>query len=122
MEFKGTEPLYIQVAKYLEGEIFSDKYPLGTKIPGVRELSADLVINGRTVQSALNKLVDEGLLETKRGLGNFVITDKARFNEIKHQKIEKMTQGFIEESLTLVSSAELRHIFLSALEQSKGDE
>ena len=35
MEFNDSEPLYIQVADFLEREILDGKYPMNTKIPGV---------------------------------------------------------------------------------------
>ncbi|MFR6559745.1 MAG: GntR family transcriptional regulator, partial [Weissella confusa] len=55
MEFNDNEPLYIQVADYLESEILDGKYEMGSKVPSVRELAAELVINGRTVQNAITR-------------------------------------------------------------------
>ena len=41
MEFNDNEPLYIQVADYLESEILDGKYEMGSKVPSVRELAAE---------------------------------------------------------------------------------
>jgi len=42
-------------------------------VPSVRQVSSDLSINHLTVSKAYLELVDEGLLEKKRGLGMFVV-------------------------------------------------
>lgn len=115
MEFNDNEPLYIQVADFLEREILDGKYPMNTKIPGVRELVATLVINGRTVQNAVNRLVESGLVETRRGLGNFVTSNEKTFEMIRTKKIRVMAETFIKNSLTFVSEDELRHIIAETL-------
>lgn len=115
MEFNDSEPLYIQVADFLEREILDGKYPMNTKIPGVRELSATLVINGRTVQNAVNRLVESGLVETRRGLGNFVTSNEKTFEMIRTKKIRAMAETFIKNSLTFVSEDELRRIIAETI-------
>jgi len=43
-------------------------------LPSVRTVSADYRLNPLTVLKAYQELVDEGLVETKRGLGMFINT------------------------------------------------
>jgi GntR family transcriptional regulator len=46
----------------------------GDPLPSVRTVSADHRLNPLTVLKAYQELVDEGLVETKRGLGMFINT------------------------------------------------
>ena len=39
MEFSSNQPIYLQVATWLEQQILEGKYPIGHKIPGVRDLA-----------------------------------------------------------------------------------
>ena len=47
-------------------------YPPGTQVPSTTELSAHYRINPATANKALNVLVDDGVLEKRRGIGMFV--------------------------------------------------
>jgi GntR family transcriptional regulator len=49
----------------------------GDKLPPVRKLAAQLVVNPNTVANAYRHLEKEGLLTTKAGLGTFVSNLKA---------------------------------------------
>ena len=44
----------------------------GDPLPSVRNVAAEYRVNPLTVLKAYQQLVDEGLVETKRGLGMFV--------------------------------------------------
>lgn len=54
----------------------------GDRLPATRELAAELKLNPNTVQHAYRTLVQEGLVEMRRGLGAFVA---AAPRESKHR-------------------------------------
>lgn len=60
----------------------------GDSMPSVRELSKTLLINQSTVQKAYNKLKEDGILLTKKGLGTFVSLDDKKI-DIKKERLEK---------------------------------
>lgn len=60
----------------------------GDPMPSVRELSKTLLINQSTVQKAYNKLKEDGILLTKKGLGTFVSLDDKKI-DIKKERLEK---------------------------------
>ena len=60
----------------------------GDPMPSVRELSKTLLINQSTVQKAYNKLKEDGILLTKKGLGTFVSLDDEKI-DIKKERLEK---------------------------------
>ena len=85
MKFKDNIPIYLQIKTFINRKIISGEYPLGTKIPSVRDLSLQLEVNINTIQKALNELVQEQIIFTKRGRGNFVTTDAHLVAQLKAQ-------------------------------------
>ncbi len=79
------QPIYRQlrdrvVAMILEG-VLSD----GDALPSVRNVAAEYRLNPLTVLKGYQELVDEGLVEKKRGRGMFV-NDGARTNLLKAER------------------------------------
>lgn len=73
-DWNPHEPIYQQLRKLLVRQIMSGNLPEGDAIPSVRQVSADERINPVTVSKAYQLLVDQNLLEKRRGLGMFVTT------------------------------------------------
>jgi GntR family transcriptional regulator len=65
-------PIYKQLITKLKKAILANRFPEQTALPSVRAISAELNINHITVSKAYHELVDEGVIEKKRGLGMFV--------------------------------------------------
>lgn len=99
MKFKDNVPIYLQIKNLINQQIIAGKYALGAKLPSVRDLSVQLEVNINTIQKAINELVQEGVVVTKRGLGNFVTENLQIVDELKEQLINQ-TIGDMYESLT----------------------
>lgn len=99
MKFKDNVPIYLQIKSMINQQIIAGKYALGAKLPSVRDLSVQLEVNINTIQKAINELVQEGVVVTKRGLGNFVTENLQIVDELKEQLINQ-TIGDMYESLT----------------------
>ncbi|VUD53014.1 HTH-type transcriptional repressor YtrA [Thalassocella blandensis] len=72
-QWKDDQPIYRQLRDRMIGLIMEGAYHEGEAIPSVRAVSAEFQINHLTVSKAYQELVDEGLVEKRRGLGMFVI-------------------------------------------------
>ncbi|WP_125606104.1 GntR family transcriptional regulator [Lapidilactobacillus bayanensis] len=72
-DFSSAESLYLQVANQIEEAIFSGAFAEGTQIPSTTEISRQFKINPATVLKGMNILVEQQLIEKKRGLGMFVM-------------------------------------------------
>jgi GntR family transcriptional regulator len=72
MEAGFSVPLYAQIAKRLRSQIQSGLYAAGAKIPSEHELSARFQVGRPTVRQATQLLVDERVLERRRGSGTYV--------------------------------------------------
>lgn len=70
--FKDDSPIFQQLSKALEDDIFLGTYEEGKAIPSTTELSVALHINPATVLKAMNILLEMDLIEKRRGIGMFV--------------------------------------------------
>jgi GntR family transcriptional regulator len=86
----------------LEGVLYD-----GDALPSVRNVAAEYRLNPLTVLKGYQELVDEGLVEKKRGRGMFV-TDGARVQLLKDER-----RRFIDKEWPLVS-ATIERLGLSA--------
>jgi GntR family transcriptional regulator len=68
---EGT-PLFVQIAEQLADEIVDGQLAEGTRVPSTNELAAFYRINPATAAKGINMLVDDGVLEKRRGIGMFV--------------------------------------------------
>ena len=68
---EGT-PLFVQIAGQLADEIVDGQLAEGTRVPSTNELAAFYRINPATAAKGINMLVDDGVLEKRRGIGMFV--------------------------------------------------
>ena len=66
------EPIYLQVVEQIGEAIARGDLAGGDKLPAVRKLAAELVINPNTVARAYTSLEQAGLVTTKTGSGTFV--------------------------------------------------
>ena len=72
------DPIYVQVAEQISQAIAKGQLVNGDKLPAVRKLAAELVINPNTVARAYSRLEQAGLVTTKTGSGTFVSDPKLR--------------------------------------------
>ncbi|MDN3640556.1 GntR family transcriptional regulator [Simiduia curdlanivorans] len=72
-QWNDDQPIYRQLRDRMVGLIMEGAYLEGDAIPSVRAVSSEYQINHLTVSKAYQELVDEGLVEKRRGLGMFVI-------------------------------------------------
>lgn len=73
MTWNDKDPIYRQLRDRLVELILEGIYRDGDMMPSVRQIAAENRINPITVSRAFQMLVDEGLVEKRRGLGMFVI-------------------------------------------------
>ena len=66
-------PIYQQLADRLAAQLLDGQPADGEPMPSVRTLAGQHLLNPLTVNRALQALADAGLLESRRGLGLFVM-------------------------------------------------
>ena len=70
---EGHAPLYQELARWLEQKVRSGEYAKGSRIPGDKQLAAELGISVITVRAAMRALRDQHLIERYPGKGTYVL-------------------------------------------------
>jgi GntR family transcriptional regulator len=65
-------PLFVQIAEQLADDVVDGVLAEGARAPSANELAAFYRINPATAAKGINMLVDEAVLEKRRGIGMFV--------------------------------------------------
>jgi GntR family transcriptional regulator len=73
-EWNDSQPIYRQLRDRVVAMILDGVLKEGDSLPSVRNVAAEYRVNPLTVLKGYQQLVDEGLVETKRGLGMFINT------------------------------------------------
>jgi GntR family transcriptional regulator len=72
MKWNDQTPIFRQLKEKVVELIIDGEVAEGEAVPSVRQVAADYQINPLTVSKAYQELVDDNVLEKKRGLGMFV--------------------------------------------------
>ena len=71
-EFNDSQPIYRQLRDRVVALILDGVLKEGDPLPSVRNVAAEYRVNPLTVLKGYQELVDEQLVETKRGRGMFI--------------------------------------------------
>lgn len=110
----SDRPIYAQLMEQITQSIVSGEFRAGDKLPSVRDLAEEALVNPNTMQKALSELERNGLVYTQRTAGRYITEDKAMLEKVKtelaaeqiHMFFEKMNQlGFTkEQTITLIET------------------
>ena len=71
-DFNDSQPIYRQLRDRVVAMILDGDLREGDPLPSVRTVSSEYRVNPLTVMKGYQQLVDDGLVEARRGLGMFV--------------------------------------------------
>lgn len=80
-----SRPIFIQIAERVENDIIDGVLPEGGQIPSTNEFAAFFRINPATALKGVTRLVDDGIVVKRRGIGMFV-TEGARARLIERRR------------------------------------
>jgi GntR family transcriptional regulator len=89
-QWNDSQPIYWQLKERTMAMILDGTLAEGDALPSVRTVASEFQLNPITVSKSYQALVDEGLVEKRRGLGMFVM-DGARKKLISSER-EKFIQ------------------------------
>lgn len=78
MSWNDNAPIYRQLKDKVIAMILEGNLKEGDALPSVRQIAAEFQLNPITVSRAYQELVDEQIVEMKRGLGMFVLDGAAQ--------------------------------------------
>ena len=112
-EFNDTQPIYRQLRDRVVAMILDGVLNEGDPLPSVRNVAAEYRVNPLTVLKGYQQLVDEQLVEKKRGRGMFINTgarnlllqgERQKFLAEEWPKIRATIQRLGLEPATLLSA------------------
>jgi GntR family transcriptional regulator len=95
-DLTADRPIYAQLIEQLELRICSGTYPPGNRLPSVRDLAQEASVNPNTMQRALARLEEDGLLYSHRTSGRFVTEDAELIRKTKNKLAHEQVQDFLQ--------------------------
>jgi len=121
VDFKTDKPIFRQIVDLFSARILSGLWVEGQRIPSVRELSVELMVNTRTVMSALEELEKSGIISSRRGMGYFLeegAAEKERQRRIEEFKNIKLRELFIDMDALGISIDDIVDLYKSSLNKT----
>jgi len=97
-EWNDSQPIYRQLRDRVVAMILDGVLKEGDTLPSVRNVAAEFRVNPLTVQKGYQELVDEELVESKRGLGMFVRVGA------KERLLKSERRNFLKEEWPLIQA------------------
>ena len=86
-----SRPINIQIAEQVENDILDGVLKEDEQIPSINEFAAYHRINPATALKGVNRLVDDGIVAKRRGIGMFV-TPGARDRLVERRRADFATE------------------------------
>lgn len=116
----GSRPIWQQLQEQLTLRIITGEYPMGSRLPSVRDLAAEAGVNPNTMQRALGAMEGTGLLVTNRTAGRYVTEDRARLDAIRLTLARDCMAEYLSKMKTLgYSEEEARNLLLEEQENGR---
>ena len=108
LDFGSEIPIYMQLAQSIEDDIVNGIFLEDQQIPSTTEISLHYKINPATGGKGFNRLVDEGILYKKRGVGMFVAKGAKQqlLRKRKNLFFDRYIKAMLEEAQRLCISKE----------------
>ena len=115
-------PIFSQIAESLAEQIAEGALVEGDRVSSSNELAAYYRINPATAAKGLNVLIDDGLLEKRRGIGMFVAAGaRERLLEDRRRRFaERYVEPLVAEANRLGIDAEALVALIRESDQSQG--
>lgn len=117
-----AEPLFVQVARFVEDLIVDGSLAPGDQAPSMNQLAEFHEINPATARKGLSLLADANVLEKRRGLGMFVTTG-ARERIIENRRSAfagEFIAPLIDEAVRLGHTRADLHNLIDRVAESRG--
>lgn len=101
MEFAAASPIWAQLVSEFSRRIALGEWPPGARIPGVRDLAAEVGVNPNTAQRALAELDRLGLSFSERTSGRFVTSDHDRITALRGELAAAATDTYLVQARNL---------------------
>jgi len=95
-DFDPNLPIYIQINNSIKQAIVSGILKPGERLASVRERAEELAVNPNTVQRAYQELEREGISETRRGMGTYIVEHESLISSLKAEMAHDLLRKYID--------------------------
>lgn len=117
----SDRPVYQQIIDRVKRDIALGRLIKDEKLPTVRELAGQLVINPNTIAKAYKQLEQEGIIVTRPGVGAFVAQLSSNLSNSVRKKLicEQIERAVVEAVHMQVARDQLAQWFSQTVEKFK---
>ncbi len=111
MEFQNGKSIFLQIADSITDKVVSGEFPVGKKIPSVRDLASQMGVNPNTIMRTYSELQAMNIIENQRGIGYFVNEDaqKIILQGKREEFFQQVLPEFIKQAQLIgISTEELK--------------
>jgi len=115
----SATPLFSQIVESVRQAVATGRARAGDRLPSVRELAAELVINPNTIAKAYQHLEAEGITVSRKGSGTFIADRRQIVNDAeRRRRVDERLEALLAEAVHLGFTAEeIRKRFEEALKR-----
>ncbi|MEV7648128.1 GntR family transcriptional regulator [Arthrobacter sp. NPDC089319] len=121
-----SRPIFLQIAELIENDIVDGALAEESQAPSTNEFAAFYRINPATAAKGVNRLVDDGILYKKRGIGMFVATGARsrllaqRRDDFFREYVQPMTREARKLGISTEQLTEMLHRTESTSDMTEG--
>lgn len=98
IQWNEKDPIYVQIHQYLVGLVIDGAIQEGDPLPSVRTIAETHRVNPLTASKAIQRLVDDDVLEKRRGLGMYLVEGA------RERLLQLERKRFIEEEWPVIKT------------------
>ena len=88
MKFQESQPIFMQIVDWLCDMVLRQELLPNQQVPSVRDIAVELQVNPNTVMRSIERLLQQGIIYSQRGKGNFLSEDA--YQQIRQMRSERL--------------------------------
>jgi len=119
MKYDTDIPIYIQIIEKIKKNILNGTLAQGERLPSIQDMAVAMEVNQNTVCRVYKECEALGMIETKRGIGSFVVDDQKLIERLRTEQIRLIVDGFVHSLQELgLSKAEILKVLQRNMEDN----
>ena len=97
MKYNTDIPIYIQIIEKIKTDVLSGKIVQGERLPSIQDMAVAMDVNQNTISRVYKECESLGIIETKRGIGSFVVDNQTLIDTLRSEKVRRITDTFMHD-------------------------
>lgn len=119
LNYSSKDPIYQQIVEQTKSAIIKGYFKEGDKLPSIREMAKNLLVNQSTITRAYKEMESLGIITTISGKGTFISLDSKKMDWEKEKLIDKIKDIFRESIFLGMTIKDLEKLYEEVEEEGK---